>query len=140
MFIFLLGTRENEIPLVPSADKENEFACTLTSATFSDNEEFYIWARAELPDDQFVSHFVQEFRIASPLKMDHLTIYALPGVTMNQVMNPPVMLPSAQGGHYFRVDTRSELWQDIKDEKELRLAGRREAFPNLEMRLYVLRV
>ena len=140
MFTMVGRTRDNEMPLMPVADKPNEFACSLGAATFSDNEEFYLWARSDLPDDKFITQFVVEFRLAAASRMDHLTIYALPGVGMNQVMNPPVSLPSAQGGHYFRIDTRDDLWREVKDEKELRVAGRRDAFPNLEMRLYVLRV
>lgn len=141
MFSLVGQSREGELTLVPMPDRENMWTIDLTDAALQGNEEIYLWASCDLPEDDFLKGVIQdkEFRVAAPNRIDQLMTFALPGAALSKVANPPVMLPAPQKGFYFLVDTRDKLWQEIVDSKTVALMGRNDVFPNLQVRLHAIK-
>jgi type VI secretion system protein ImpJ len=139
MFGWIPRTRKGVFALESVSGRENVFSADLSSCAFSDNVEFYIWAASDMPDGEFQSRFPRDFRVASPERIDQLITFAVPGVTLTWVSNPPVMLDPPANGHYFRLEKRDAEWQDIIQTKSLSLAGPIADFPNLQVRLHELR-
>ncbi len=139
MFNLIRMAPQDSIPTEPMPGREGMWISDLSGIQLTGTEEFYVWARAEMEDDEFMQDFSQKFRVASPEQIDQLITFALPGVPLSKVINPPVMLRAPQKGHYFLIDTRHEMWRKVLDSRKLVLSARQEDFPDLQVRLHVLR-
>ena len=113
--------------------------CSLSGVRLVGSEEFYLWVRAGIPDQQFLGAFEKGVRLAAPSRMSHLVMFDLPGVRMERPVNRPERLPAAHPGHYYRVDTKDQLWAEAVEAKELLLYASPTEFPGLEARVHILR-
>ena len=132
-------SREGELPLTTVADRENMFSSSLAGQRLAGNEEVYLWAQADMPEEDMMRNFVSLVRVAASSQIDQLITFNLPGVRMERPTNVPTMLPAPMKGLYFRLDIRDKLWLDILDAGELMLHVREEDFPGLQVRLHILR-
>lgn len=96
---------------------------------------FILSIKAKVPDDQIISEFPQQVKIAPLEEINNLIKYALPGLTLKFVGNLPREIPFKDGFIYFELDNKSTFWKRFETSSSIaiHIAGH---FPNLEMELW----
>jgi type VI secretion system protein ImpJ len=131
-------SREGELQITAIPGRKNMWSGKIPERIVGANGEYFIWAFAEMNEDKFLQRFVNEFKIASPERIDQLITYGLPGISLTKIPYQPSMLPAPHKGHYFGLDLRHPYWQEILTAKELVLSCP-DDFANPDVRIYFIR-
>jgi type VI secretion system protein ImpJ len=100
--------------------------------------EFILAVKADMPQDDLRSRFVQQCKVASVEKIGDLISLQLPGIPLVVLPVAPRQLPYHAGYVYFQLDDSSQAWQMLENASgfAFHVAG---DFPALEMQFWAIR-
>lgn len=118
----LIGQLLNEISvgselLVRLQLSEGLYQASLPEAFFGPRHRYYLVARSESEATQLVESLTLDGKLGAPVAMAELINRALPGVELIYLQVPPQGLPRRPGALYFRLETLSDAWESVHNEK-----------------------
>ncbi len=107
--------------LVRLEAKGDAFQATLSQSFFSPRTRYYLAIRTEEDAGTLLSSFMDTAKVGTPSLMDTLIRRALPGVELSPMSGPPSGLPRRLNTHYFRIETRDNVWDSIRQEEAIQI-------------------
>ncbi|VEJ54403.1 type VI secretion system baseplate subunit TssK [Pragia fontium] len=131
----VLTPRAVPIPLV---DRNNAYTGVINDIDLLKTANFVLAVKAQLPQDQLIRLFVQQTKISTPTKVEHLVRVQLPGIPLTPLSAAPPQLPFHAGYIYFQLDNQSAEWQEIVKANSIafHVAGN---FPELDLQFWAVR-
>jgi type VI secretion system protein ImpJ len=99
--------------------KDEGYHATLSQSFFSPRTRYYLAIRTEEETETLLSSFMDTAKVGTPSLMDTLIRRALPGVALSPMSGPPSGLPRRLNTHYFRIETRDNVWDSIRQEEAI---------------------
>src|SRR5579872_605351 len=78
------------------------------------NTKLYLAVRAQMPEAALISRAPDLIRISSGTQIEHLIQYAMPGLPMRHVQNPPAAIPVDLNYQYFSLTQTGDAFEAIK--------------------------
>ncbi len=85
------------------------------------DNEFYLVVLTEMAKDELIDQISTMTKISSKQQTPTLVKRALPGVPVDYSVVPPPGLPKREDAYYFKLNTRSEEWMEIKQRQNISL-------------------
>lgn len=123
---------------IPLLDRNGVYSGVINDADLLKTADFVLAVKAQLPQDQLIRLFVQQTKISTPMKVDHLVRVQLPGIPLTPLSAAPPQLPFHAGYIYFQLDSQSAEWQEIVKANSIafHVAGN---FPELDLQFWAVR-
>ncbi|MBF0202332.1 MAG: type VI secretion system baseplate subunit TssK [Desulfamplus sp.] len=90
------------------------FSCKIPFQEFGDGDLYFIVVRGADDTEKLISDFNNIVKIGTIENIDNMIARALPGVTLKHRLVPPPGMPRRPDVNYFRIDTKHNLWSEIK--------------------------
>lgn len=112
---------------------------TIDNPVLFKESNFILVVKAAIPNEQIISLFPSQVKIAPIENIQNLIKHALPGVPLKLLSTTPREIPFHSGCTYFIFDNQSPLWDNFEKSSALALhvAGH---FPELELELWSVKI
>lgn len=122
----LIGQQLNEISvgselLVRMVREDGMFRATLPEGFFGPRHRYYLIARSESDPVWLSESLPRDGKLGTAQAMHELINRALPGVELIYLQVPPQGLPRLANALYFRLETLSDGWEGLQQEREAAL-------------------
>lgn len=129
----VVSERYTVIPMVRKDDSMYEGS--IQDAGLLESAQFYLGVSAEIPESRLIAEFPLQAKIISPDKIARLVGGNLPGVALNFTPLPPAVIPRKAGLVYFRLDSRGDRWDFIKEARAISIYAPPQKFPAFTVEL-----
>lgn len=127
------------IDLVPVEGSDGMWDTVPNSFRLTGGETLYLITESSLSDDEFVRSFMDDCKIATPSRLDHLIEFGLPGLALERQLNMPMQLPALPRGLCFALQKHDQIWREISSSSSLRLFVPVAKYPGLRLELHCLK-
>ncbi|MGE8186820.1 type VI secretion system baseplate subunit TssK [Pseudomonas sp. NPDC086278] len=122
----LIGQQLNEISvgselLVRLTRADGLFRAALPEGFFGPRHRYYLIARSECDPVWLSESLPRDGKLGAPAVMHDLISRALPGVELIYLQVPPQGLPRLANALYFRLETLSDGWENLQQDREAAL-------------------
>jgi type VI secretion system protein ImpJ len=102
-------------------EKETDFllSCNDIQSDLFDKETFFIEALFDADDPNWITDFARQVKVTARNVIETSVASALPGVRLIHTQRPPAKLSTRSGCEYFRLETRGDFWNQMRDEGSL---------------------
>lgn len=113
-------------------------SATVADLSLLTSANFVLAINAELPGEQLRVRFPNQVKIGPVERIRDLVNLQLPGVSLRGLAVAPREIPYHSGFHYFELERRGDLWEQLKKTGHLamHIAGE---FPGLELEFWAIR-
>jgi type VI secretion system protein ImpJ len=103
----------------PSSVRESIYEYVIEDYLLAPSYKFYVAVKGEGDQRELIDHVQRRVKIASADGISGIIRFALPGIPLKYLLNPPTAIPVKSGYSYFALDLQSNLWQDVQQSKSL---------------------
>jgi type VI secretion system protein ImpJ len=96
------------IPL--TKPKPSFYIGRLESATLTENADFYLSVRGDMPVARIIEDVPVQYKVGSPDDVDKILHSAMHGVRLQPMQQTPTALPVHAGNHYFALEARGDIY------------------------------
>ncbi|QBH97039.1 type VI secretion system baseplate subunit TssK [Limnobaculum zhutongyuii] len=131
----VLTPRAVPIPLI---DRSGVHTGVINDVELLRTANFVLAVKAQLPQDQLIRLFVQQTKISTPTKIEHLVRVQVPGIPLTPLSAAPPQLPFHAGYIYFQLDSQAAEWEEVIKSNSIafHVAGN---FPELDLQFWAVR-
>ncbi len=97
------------------------FKATLPAEEFRNSYMYFLVLKSTAESDQIINDMNNIVKMGSPQNIENMIARALPGVPVKHRLVPPPGMPKKSGYHYFRIDSKHHLWDEIKQSGNISL-------------------
>ncbi len=97
------------------------FKATLPAEEFRNSYMYFLVLKSTAESDQIINDMNHIVKMGSPQNIENMIARALPGVPVKHRLVPPPGMPKKSGYHYFRIDSKHHLWDEIKQSGNISL-------------------
>jgi type VI secretion system protein ImpJ len=97
--------------IIPLATPKPSFHIgRLESASLTENVDFYLSVRGDMPVARIIEDVPVQYKVGSPDDVDKILHSAMHGVNLQPMQQTPTALPVHAGNHYFALEARGDIY------------------------------
>jgi type VI secretion system protein ImpJ len=107
------------VPIPLEQTEPTLFVGRILDDSLLEGAEFYLGVAAEIPEASILSKTPYQIKVGSMDKIHLIVNSGMPGLSLSHTPRPPSEIRMHMGFHYFRMETRGDYWELIRQAKNV---------------------